>query len=115
MALAALPVGDDDENNRRCRFCGRRFVSRRGSGRRGRKAVRFLRCVRTQLAMRQPGQQGALSDGSLGANWRHGIFIATDTRHREYQAHGNRYLGRSRLLVPHPTVYQHVPRYRIVS
>ena len=81
----ALPAGDDDENNRQCRFCGRRFVPRHGSGRRGRKAGRFFRCVRTQPAVRQPGQRGGLSDGSPGANWRQGIFIAADIRHPEYQ------------------------------
>ena len=45
MALA-LPVAEG-ENDRRCRFCGRTYVKRRGSGTRGRKAVRFFRCVRT--------------------------------------------------------------------
>ena len=83
MALA-LPVAEG-ENDRRCRFCGRRYVKRRGSGTRGRKAVRFFRCVRTQPEVRQPGQRGGLSDGSPGATWRRGIFIAANTWHREYQ------------------------------
>ena len=35
MALA-LPVAEG-ENYRRCRFCGRKYIKRRGSGTRGRK------------------------------------------------------------------------------
>ena len=85
-ASVELPAGDEPEDERRCRFCGRRGEKRRGSGRRGRASTRFVRCVRTQPQKRRAGQTGKMSDGSpspkfFGA----GIIIKANSAHPEFQ------------------------------
>ena len=85
-ASVELPAGDEPDDKKRCRFCGRQGEKRRGSGKRGRASTRFMRCVRTQPQKRKAGQKGQMSGGSpslkfFGA----GILIKSNSAHPEFQ------------------------------
>ena len=85
-ASVELPAGDEPDDKKRCRFCGRQGEKRRGSGKRGRASTRFMRCVRTQPQKRKAGQNGQMSGGSpslkfFGA----GILIKSTSAHPEFQ------------------------------